>query len=105
MWGSPQTYKKRLLPVTAHSHQLKANAMTLEIVRVMVMNLSVSRAPQRRSRYRRQAGRSKKVNRSWKSMARSEVNNRGIWFISSKYSDIMGQTNLEEMGLYKAGGY
>src|SRR5258706_1860719 len=48
--GSPQTYKKRLLPITAHSSQLKANAMALEIVRVIVMNLSVSTAPQRRSR-------------------------------------------------------
>ena len=41
---------KRLLSVMAHSSQLVANAMALEIVRVIVMNLRVSRAPQRRSR-------------------------------------------------------
>jgi len=48
--GSLQTHKKCVLPVMAHSNQLTANALALEIVRVTVMNLRVSRAPQRRSR-------------------------------------------------------
>lgn len=48
--GSLGTYIKRLLSVMAHSSQLAANAIALEIVRVIVMNLRVSRAPQRRSR-------------------------------------------------------
>lgn len=48
--GLPGTYMKSSLPVMAHSSQLKANALALETVRVMAINLRVSRAPQRRSR-------------------------------------------------------
>jgi len=43
--GSLQAHKKCVLPVMANSNQLAANALALKIVRVMVMNLRVSRAP------------------------------------------------------------